>query len=637
MRIHFSSLSWLILPICGLFSCTNYDAEVSPSKTSAETLRATIVSGPAESDPATKAAFGVVTSSESYAQVVWNAHDQLSVFHSSGSSLYETEQGGETADFTLVSGDAPSGNTILGLSPYSSTASARVADKTIEAVIPAEQHAFSETFDPAALLTAGASSSPSQMAFYNVCSGFRFTLSESSVSSYASIEFRGNDGEKLAGPVTITRVGEREPSAAPSSGSTASVTLLAPEGGSFEKDVHYYILFAPCVFKKGFTLSFKDSSGNELFKRTCTSYVDFQRGIFPSVRGADHPDHLPAIKDGILLSRAGTANCYIVSAPGSYKFPLVRGNEAKTLYGVDHVEVLWETSNEATAPTKGSVIASVASNRKYVFFETPSTLKDGNAVIAAYTDGRIVWSWHIWVCKDYDPEETRQFYPGKPKAMMDRNLGALSANRYSTMANGLFYQWGRKDPFPGVVESYVESGLGTFMATTLGPAPGVVASDVSTGTVAYATEHPQTFISSSQTNKNWMNTANHTLWASSKTLYDPCPAGWKVPEAYVLDGNNNHVASQEAWTEVAFQTSAGRGLYLPLGGTSYVWYPNNGYINADGEIRMAGMYSCYWSCSPNGQAVFALELSQSGSTLSYFPNRYGKARVEGHSVRCIKD
>ena len=625
------SLLFLILPFCGLFSCTNYDAELSPSKTSAETLRATIVSG-----PATKAAFGVVSSSESYAQVVWNPKDQLAVFHSSGSSLYETEQGGETADFALVSGDVPSGNTILGLSPYSSTASARVADRTIEAVIPAEQQAISETFDPAALLTVGASSTPSQMAFYNVCSGFRFTLSGASVSSYASIEFRGNDGEILSGPMTITGVGNPAPSAAPASGSATSVTLLAPEGGSFENNVHYYILFRPCIFAEGFTLSFKDASGNEIFKRTCTSYVEFQRSIFPSVRDADHPDRLPAIKDGILLSEAGTANCYIVSEPGFYKFPLVRGNETTTLSGVDKVEVLWETSNSASAPAKGSVIASVASNGKFAFFQTPSSLRDGNAVIAAYSGGRIVWSWHIWICRDYDPEATRQLYPGKPKAMMDRNLGALSAGRYSALANGLFYQWGRKDPFPGTVESYVESGFGTFMATTLGSAPSVVAADASTGTMAYATEHPQTFISSTQSNQNWMRTKDDGLWTSSKTIYDPCPAGWKVPEAYVVDGNMEHVLSREAWTEVAFQTTAGRGLYLPLG-ASYVWYPNNGHINADGEIRGAGMYSCYWSSSPNGQAVYTLGLFLDGSTLSFFPQRYGTPRVEGHSVRCIKD
>ena len=40
---------------------------------------------------------------------------------------------------------------------------------------------------------------------------------------------------------------------------------------------------------------------------------------------------------------------------------------------------------------------------------------------------------------------------------MDRNLGALSAAADDPLSNGLFYQWGRKDPFMG--SSDLEIGI----------------------------------------------------------------------------------------------------------------------------------------------------------------------------------
>lgn len=106
------------------------------------------------------------------------------------------------------------------------------------------------------------------------------------------------------------------------------------------------------------------------------------------------------------------------------------------------------------------------------------TNKEGNALIAAYNkDGRILWSWHIWVTGN-EPDNLGKAivyttYPWDEKgiysdqrvsgyAVMSCNLGALSDTqsgtasdgtllRYpadQTKAFGLLYQWGRKDPFP---------------------------------------------------------------------------------------------------------------------------------------------------------------------------------------------
>ena len=130
-------------------------------------------------------------------------------------------------------------------------------------------------------------------------------------------------------------------------------------------------------------------------------------------------------------------------------------------------------------------------------FSTPEALKNGNAVIAAKdADGNILWSWHIWVCKDYDPVAKAQTYYNNAGVMMDRNLGATSATPGNIASVGFLYQWGRKDPFlAGHEIAYPYSGSATreTAASTLAwPSP--VASNASAGTIGYATAHPTTFI-----------------------------------------------------------------------------------------------------------------------------------------------
>lgn len=628
--------SFLLFFLFGLFgACTREPVNSEDKESPVVTLRAKFMGN------TTKAEFGAITTTESYSQVWWSAGDALNVFFlessSSVSSKYTTQAGGETATFALTSGNTPQGSSFFGLSPYNENATANFSSNSIQTFIPIEQHALSDSFDPAALLAVASSSNADQMAFYNVCSGLRFTLMGPKVSSYRSIEFVGNSSEKVAGPVNISCSSASAPVATAVSNSSKSVSLLLPEGATFEKGKTYYILFRPGEFPQGFTLTFKDESGTALVTSVCSSYVEFKRSTFASINGADVPENLDKIRDGELLSETGTANSYIVSKAGSYKFLLARAGEEDILSGISDVKVLWETDNTVSAPSEGSIINSVTKNRNFVYFKTPDTIKNGNALIAAYRGNDIVWSWHIWVCKGYDPSSTKQKYSGKNYAMMDRNLGALSTSATSGLTNGLFYQWGRKDPFPGAAESFASSSNGAhFIGLTNKMTVASSDNDAAVGSVDYAIAHPTTFITTTRNNGNWLSSPDNTLWAQSKSVYDPCPAGWRVPAAYVLDSSKNHISAQEAWTDLDYRrlTSGSYGVYLDGG---LAWYPNNGYISLSGSLLMVGQYSCYWSNSPQSQATYAMEMSQTPSGPTFNPMCYGKVRGEGHSVRCVED
>ena len=334
------------------------------------------------------------------------------------------------------------------------------------------------------------------------------------------------------------------------------------------------------------------------------------------------------------LSSSQTANCYIISDSGAYMFKTVKGNSLTSVGSVASASVLWESFGTATTPTMGDLIKSVSYKDGYITFQTPYTFNEGNAVIAAKdVSGNILWSWHIWLTDH--PEE--QVYYNNAGIMMDRNLGATSATPGDVGSLGLLYQWGRKDPFLG---SLSVSSLTVAKSTITWPS--AVLSDSSTGTVAYATANPTTFIKYNSNNYDWYYTGSSstddTRWttsSSNKSIYDPCPAGWRVP-----DGGSNGVWSKalgisSSYTETYDSTYKGINFSGKFGDSPTIWYPASGYIGAGyGLLDYVGSYGKYWSASRyNNYGASVLNFYRDGnvelSDSSFFAG--------GNSVRCIQE
>ena len=75
----------------------------------------------------------------------------------------------------------------------------------------------------------------------------------------------------------------------------------------------------------------------------------------------------------------------------------------------------------------------------------------GNALLGAFdAAGNLLWSWHLW-CAEFDPADEQVELGGE--VMMKRNLGAgvvSGTSEEDILASyGVYYQWGRKDPFVG--------------------------------------------------------------------------------------------------------------------------------------------------------------------------------------------
>ena len=325
------------------------------------------------------------------------------------------------------------------------------------------------------------------------------------------------------------------------------------------------------------------------------------------------------------LSAEGTANCYLVKAAGKYKFKAVKGNSDATVGNVKKTEVLWESFGTDVVPNVGDLVTGVGYKNGYVYFSTPEVFGNGNASIAVRNSKDVIlWSWHIW-CSEEGWND--QVYPNNAGTMMDRNLGATSATPGDIGAFGLLYQWGRKDPFMG---SCAKSG------TTLVASTGSWNTVTSPSSMDYAEENPTTFIKSNWTGGSVPGNGWHTS-ESVKGLYDPCPAGYRVPDG----GENGFWAtaletSSNAWNSAIMKWSNSGFTWTLDNEPTAAWYPAVGYRDHDsGALYNVGSYGYYWSASPYPSSSY-------NAYYFYFFNGNvypadNNARSYGCSVRCVRE
>lgn len=293
------------------------------------------------------------------------------------------------------------------------------------------------------------------------------------------------------------------------------------------------------------------------------------------------------------LSQNGTANCYIVQTPGQYKFDAsVRGNSVESVGAPASAEIVWQFTNPGQSGAK--LINYTNLNGNYVEFEVDNDAAYGNALIAVKdASGTILWSWHIWIC-DFDPDLTCQRY-SNGNAFMDRNLGATYVNAQNEenrrRSEGLFYQWGRKDPLTGghftVSGSFSSLEEAHANPDAIGAEPWVRIDEI------------------------------RTLWGEDKTQYDPCPSGWKVPGLAAFEG-------------VTSCHDTGMEVYVAYDGTNTAYYPRTSYWTQSGEW-IDDFSGFYWTSYYEGGVCAIAKGIRDGFA------DFGRSNSDANVIRCVKD
>lgn len=308
--------------------------------------------------------------------------------------------------------------------------------------------------------------------------------------------------------------------------------------------------------------------------------------------------------------------------------------------------ILWQDADNLISSV------SLSSDKKWLMLKVENNnITQGNAVIAVSDkENNIIWSWHIWVT-DLDIKyadnqikignytflcdnigwcdgKSRMYMEKKYELSLIQNFSNKTINHtfiqradtISQKGNSTYYQWGRKDPFPGM--SDYDKRKVTYNGS-VSVYPDFIGNGYGYGT-AEMIKNPSVFYSFSA--KCWFyydDTAmNHKIpWIawntkafdvtkkfnqyddsrkeSTKSIYDPCPIGYKVPPV----GAYSEIRTLFSWDSniMAYKVSNANKI---------VYFYALGYLVANrdngdvGELWKAGSKNReqlrYWTTEVNG-------------------------------------
>ena len=295
-----------------------------------------------------------------------------------------------------------------------------------------------------------------------------------------------------------------------------------------------------------------------------------------------------------IIGGSSTANCYVIRGPGTYRIPCVYGNTLKqgqyNGYAVDEKNESGEyeafvdyegtrisDSNYQFTPSSAAVLwqstsglitdaaVTTENGMSYVTFTvTKDDLAQGNAVIAARdASGTVMWSWHLWFT-DVNLKAPNNFftqnlgwvsssdsyshYPARSVQLRIKQTNTLSdadpviitVNQTgadvenSDSGSGLYYQWGRKDPFRA--DDITESNSLLYTRQNSAPLYLSIQNPSKPMLYYYSYGYWTTYYDS----YDWTSDHYNVLWNAryptqstntpvEKSVYDPCPYGYRVP------------------------------------------------------------------------------------------------------------
>ena len=394
-----------------------------------------------------------------------------------------------------------------------------------------------------------------------------------------------------------------------------------------------------------YDLSTKGGSEN---RSTANSYVISAPGHYriPLVYGN-------AIENGATnansyTSHAAAGNSYVL-----YNFkdhnnqnitePWIEKTNGAANNGVDGAEVVWaDAANLVHSPS----IVHDGGEGFLDFTVSASDIQSGNAVVAVKKGGTTVWSWHLWFApKDALDKIPVTNYQGKVYNFTKETLGwkptQWSGSTYDkartvkvkvvqTIKNGgvaqetvinitqnpgnvkkgatTLYQFGRKDAFPGVDAS--ELAANSHFTQSAGDNMSIM----------NGIQHPDNFYT---WGSSWYSTpptgySYYNLWSAEntatgfndnsvvKTVYDPCPVGFKMPASnaftgFTANGQNGgtmNVYGTSDWQ--TYQNNFGHNFWTSSSKTATINFPASGYrSNNVGSLTSVGNDGYYWSAVPN--------------------------------------
>ena len=427
-----------------------------------------------------------------------------------------------------------------------------------------------------------------------------------------------------------------------------------------------------------------NSTGAATVENTANSYLISAPGHY----------RIPLVYGNAIKNGATNSNAYETTATGTYVLqhfkdhndqnitnPWIEKTNSSAYANIDGAKIVWSDEKDlVTSPS----IAHDASNNAYLDFEVKqSDIKSGNAVVAVTKGGTVVWSWHLWFApksalnkievtnhqgvKYNFTEETLGWKP-KGEVTTYNAPRTVKVKVEQTIANGgvkqftvinitqnpgdkkegiaTLYQMGRKDALPGT-DTFYPTNSYSFDNTTGGRSLG------------YAIQHPENMFIYAQTGTyyyDWCNATYYNLWSADntttgfndnavvKTVYDPCPVGFKMPASNAFTGftsngqyqsgaaNINANGTADSWDK--FSAAYGHNFYTNGSKTATIFFPASGFRDdSGGSLCYVGNIGYFWSAVPcNTGSGCGL-----GFNWSYVYPQYSNSRSYGFAARPVSE
>jgi len=196
---------------------------------------------------------------------------------------------------------------------------------------------------------------------------------------------------------------------------------------------------------------------------------------------------------------------------------------------------------------------------------------------------------------------------------------------------GKLYQWGRKDG-----QGYYKAGSGS--TPTYKDATYPSGANLATGPISYipTDSDAEKFYKNNISPCNWYSgtsPAPDALWGASRTTYDPCPEGWRVPTKAEIkallgshiggglqDGSGLHGGMKGKYFDGSSTAVPSSGVFFPAAGYRYY---------ANGNVYERGTDGYYWSSSVDGNSAWYFDIDDRSAAV------YDVSRADGLSVRCV--
>ena len=429
-----------------------------------------------------------------------------------------------------------------------------------------------------------------------------------------------------------------------------------------------------------YDLSTHDIKGNTTLRNTANCYVISHPGFYK----------IPLVYGNAIKNGGKNESAYQTNNTGPFILTHFKDHDNKDITdpwiektnsgannGVNDAKVVW--ADEAGLVQFGATkIVHDASNNAFVQFEVPSaTIKNGNAVIAVMKNGTVVWSWHLWfihddalnttACwnyqnKEYDFTEeslgmkytswtgTTYTSPRSVKVKVEqkvenggvKKIGILTiTQKPNSTRQGIttFYQFGRKDAFPAV-DAVAEGAFNKNAGNNMSIQNGI--------------QHPGSFYIDGGSWSNYppAGYSYYNLWSADntvdgfndnsvvKTVYDPCPVGFKMPASnaftgFTANGQNGGTMNVNGTDNAqTYQNNFGHNFWTSSSKTATINFPASGFrYYIDGSLNNVGISGYAWSAVPGYTSI--------GCNLGFYsgyvhPQGYNR-RAFGFSVRPVAE